>query len=371
MVAAATAGIFALPPADVLYLSTNWGKDWLPASGPTNSGKKEWSAVACSADGTTLLAATTPNNASGSPGLLFVSTNSGGTWTVANLGSSNWTAVASSADGTRLAAAAGPDFGTGGTIHISTNSGISWSQIPVGLAWESIVLSADGRKLAAATRHGSVCTFSNSSGSSWILTSSNAPCTNMLSLASSADGSKLIAAAGSRPVAGLPQQDLIYRSTNSGTSWQALSAPASDWQAIASSADGSRLVAALTNFSGGAIYTSNDGGATWTSNSLPHRGWTGLASSADGNLLAATTSSGSIFLSRTIPAPVLRAALLGGEFQTCWTVPSMNFVLQGNSDLTTTNWVDVSQPPVLDYTNLAYQVIVPVQGTGFQRLILR
>jgi photosystem II stability/assembly factor-like uncharacterized protein len=238
------------------------------------------------------------------------------------------------------------------------------------LAWESIVLSADGRKLAAASR-GRICTFSNSSGSSWILTSSNAPCTNALSLASSADGSKLVAAAGSRPFGGFPQQDLIYRSTNSGTSWQALNAPASDWQAIASSADGRRLVAALTNLNGGAIYTSDDGGATWTSNSVPHRGWTSLASSADGNLLAATTSGASIFLSSTIPAPVLRVALIGGEFQTCWTVPSMNFVLQGTSDLTTANWLDVNAPPVFDYTNLEYQVSVPAQDTGFQRLILR
>ena len=45
----------------------------------------------------------------------------------------------------------------------------------------------------------------------------------------------------------------IYVSTNSGTTWQATSAPLKFWQTIASSADGNKLVAGVQN---GFLYVS-------------------------------------------------------------------------------------------------------------------
>jgi hypothetical protein len=50
-------------------------------------------------------------------------------------------------------------------------------------------------------------------------------------------------------------------------------------------------------------------------------------------------------------------------------VPSTSFVLQENSDLTTTNWTTVTTPPTLNLTNLQNQVMVPVPtGNRFYRL---
>lgn len=73
------------------------------------------------------------------------------------------------------------------------------------------------------------------------------------STASSADGTKLIAAA---------YGDFLYTSTDSGATWtKQLSAGDRYWQAVASSADGSKLTAAD---SGGFIYTSINGGLDWT-----------------------------------------------------------------------------------------------------------
>ena len=47
----------------------------------------------------------------------------------------------------------------------------------------------------------------------------------------------------------------------------------------------------------------------------------------------------------------------------------MDFTLQQNSDLSTTNWMDVPPPPVLNLTNLQNQVIVsPTNGNTFYRL---
>ena len=106
------------------------------------------------------------------------------------------------------------------------------------------------------------------------------------SIASSADGSKLVAA-------GHPSQ--IYTSTDSGGTWTAR-ASARYWQSIASSADGSKLAAVVMY--GGHIWTSTDGGATWTDrSSAGNRSWFAIASSVDGSKLAAVVHDGDIWTS--------------------------------------------------------------------------
>ena len=65
---------------------------------------------------------------------------------------------------------------------------------------------------------------------------------------------------------------------------QATNAPSKTWWSVASSADGTKLVAAAY---GGAIYTSPDSGVTWISNNVPVRNWFSVASSADGMRLVA------------------------------------------------------------------------------------
>jgi hypothetical protein len=77
----------------------------------------------------------------------------------------------------------------------------------------------------------------------------SAPLTQWDAVASSADGTKLVAGGSSG----------IYISTNSGVAWT----PASPIQpsAVASSADGTELAAAID---GEAIYISTNSGANWT-----------------------------------------------------------------------------------------------------------
>src|ERR1700733_4560704 len=69
----------------------------------------------------------------------------------------------------------------------------------------------------------------------------------------------------------------------SAQSWTRTSAPTNAWTAVATSADGTRLVAVGGNF----IYTSTNYGSTWISNNAPMAGWTEVASSSDGTKLAA------------------------------------------------------------------------------------
>ncbi len=93
------------------------------------------------------------------------------------------------------------------------------------------------------------------------------------SMASSADGSKLVAAVDGEP---------IYISADSGATW-AQRESHRNWQSVASSADGSKLVAVRV---GGQIYTSADSGVTWTARESD-RFWVSVASSADGSKLVA------------------------------------------------------------------------------------
>src|SRR5689334_16687498 len=72
--------------------------------------------------------------------------------------------------------------------------------------------------------------------------------------------------------------------------WTGTSAPGEPWGAVASSADGSKLVAA-----GFYIYTSTNYGASWTVTSAPSASWQSVASSADGSKLVASAYAGPIY----------------------------------------------------------------------------
>ncbi|MDB5160334.1 MAG: glycosyl hydrolase [Candidatus Saccharibacteria bacterium] len=106
-------------------------------------------------------------------------------------------------------------------------------------------------------------------------------------LASSADGTKLAATAGT---------GYIYTSTDSGATWAAQTAPdLQNWQAITSSADGTKLAAAVF---GGYIYTSADSGLTWTQQTgSTSQNWWAMTSSPNGMILAACVSAGYIYTS--------------------------------------------------------------------------
>jgi hypothetical protein len=104
-------------------------------------------------------------------------------------------------------------------------------------------------------------------------------------IASSSDGTKLIAAVYSGN---------LYTSTDSGMSWTARESSRA-WWSVASSADGSRLVATETG-SGGRIYTSIDSGETWTVRGNVNN-WRPVASSSSGSKLVAALGTNGMYTS--------------------------------------------------------------------------
>jgi hypothetical protein len=127
---------------------------------------------------------------------------------------------------------------------------------------------------------------------------------------------------------------------------------------------------------GDGIYISTNSGATWTSAGAPAVSWWGgVTSSADGSNIVAL-GDGAIWTLRS-PAPVppqppwpqLAVGLSAANLGLSWLVPSTRFVLQQNSDLGSTNWVEVPTSPTLDNTNLHQRLtLTPSLGSSYFRL---
>jgi len=140
--------------------SINYGGTWSgyptgtygsPANGPPQG-----ASVACSSDGSKVLAGETTVEAFGA--YPYISTDYGVTWSItgASLGTSlpdtgGWKCVAMNGDGSKLAVAK-----SNGYIYLSTDSGNTWTQqTAAGVGdWCSIAFSGDGNRLIAGQNNG-------------------------------------------------------------------------------------------------------------------------------------------------------------------------------------------------------------------------
>lgn len=159
-------------------------------------------------------------------------------------------------------------------------AGVNWVARENSRTWTSVASSANGAKLVAAAIFGGQLYTSVDGGLNWVARDTPR---NWRSVASSSDGTKLVAV-----VTG----GQIYTSTDSGVAWVARDS-ARTWQSVASSSDGTKLVAAVLN---GQLYTSTDSGANWVARDSA-RAWDAVASSSDGTKLVAVVTGGQIYTS--------------------------------------------------------------------------
>jgi len=273
-----------------IYISKNFGVSWSHTRAPNDG----WAAVASTANGHGLIAV------AGS-GTICTSMNGGASWTVNNSFNADWQwdSVFASSDGKIVAAVDYWDT----LVYISTNFGRTWTSNSIanldnyqsfGFS-RSITGSADGTKLVVATLGGTIFTSTNS-GVDWIATS--APIGNWSSVASSADGNKLVAcdALGGG----------IYISKDFGADWELTDAPSNIWYSVTCSTDGRKLVAVAGGMQPdiGPIYTSINSGATWIRAAAPDKSWYSVTSSADGNNFVAAVLGGFIYIGHPGKNPV-------------------------------------------------------------------
>lgn len=274
---------------------------WTPLFAPNSA----WNSLAISTNGNVVVATsdstlvvstdggTTGTNAttipgSGSYGSVAVSANgsrlllvrgnqlytySGGAWAASSSPAFNWASVASSSGGTNLVAVA-----SGDKVHVSTNSGTTWSAVGVARDWEAVTSSADGLKLAAAVYNGLIYTTTDG-GTNW--TARGSVNRYWTAIASSADGSKLAAT---------EVNGQIYTSDDSGETWTARDS-ARAWSSITMSTDGQMLLAGVL---GGRLYYSDDFGVTWTAKD-DVRVWGSVAMAGDGGNAVAAVLDGALY----------------------------------------------------------------------------
>ncbi len=329
--------LLLLASASVLFATVNraFAQNWtlrlVPAEEDqvTNLSGDVWffGSVACSADGTKIIAGANCGGFDEQGAPVCVSTNLGATWQVTTLPNIEWSGVACSADGTKMVAVAGDilvDPGVGSsfnptTLYTSSDTGVTWA--PHGATpfagagyvdnWDCVASSADGTKMVAAlqeidtTLYGTTnspgvyggIVLSTDSGGSWHESGVQGIWN---AVASSADGNTLVALGEPCPYPGPECSNglVVYVSTDGGGGWQQANLPPQYLACIAVSGDGSTIVAAGTN-----IFTSTNSGGDWTEQPGAPQGrfqplfWKSLAASADGKKLVAGIGTGVIYTS--------------------------------------------------------------------------
>jgi hypothetical protein len=326
-----------------IFVSTNAGGNWQQTSSVSN----DWQSVAASADGSKIVAL-------GFEGV-YVSTNSGFDWLMTTDPNAYWGQVACSGDGTKWIAVGGYYSGPRSSIYISTDSGSTWfsnSLVWQG-GWSGTASSADGTKLAVAAANGGPIFISTNGGTTW--NSNNSPSQFWYRMTAASDFSR---------VAVVPDNDVFVRDTAGLWRQPRISTETPDWfWNIACSADGSRMLVAPYPIAPSAIFTSSDSGLTWSSNRIPIPKFQGLAISSDGSRMFAAGYPGGIYTLQTSVPPRLGIAPNLGGAKLSWIVPAAELVLRRSADLGS-SWSTVTNVPILNFSNLQYEVVVPATNAN-------
>jgi len=211
-------------------------------------------------------------------------------------------ALASSSDGSHVYALSSQVGFT--VIYKSDDGGASWVTIGVGFVPGAFAVSADGARRVVVFDNGTVIYSPNSTGT-WSTSPTSLSMTSAAAAAMSADGLRVFAADGGA-------DGKVYRSTNGGANWEAITAvPASGWAALGISADGVRVFALPKG--NGQMQQSSNGGYDWSAaGPIPNGNWSTIAVSGNGRYIVAGDDGGEIHLSRDFGTTWEQPAALPG-----------------------------------------------------------
>jgi photosystem II stability/assembly factor-like uncharacterized protein len=239
----------------------------------------------------------------GLKGFIYVSVDSGVTWTPRST-EGNWFSVATSADGRKMVAVQylPPTFKFDDVervpgIYHSTDAGTSWTRLKVALQgeevepapWISIASSADGTKLVAvdqkyySTQEGrdrpdagpGALWTSTDSGETWVIQAVPGMNRRWTAVAMSGNGNVII---------GLIYNSDHWISRDGGERWLKGGNEGIEWRKVAISSDGEKMMAIVEDPA--PMLASTDGGGVTAVG--PTRRWADISLSADGSHLAAT-----------------------------------------------------------------------------------
>jgi len=247
-----------------LWVSTDGGTNWHNYPAPAITG--------LAISGSILLAGTQWFG-------VFVSTNSGASWTAVNEGLPRRTDDTTGIETVRSLFVSGTNLyaGTyprGGLFH-STNNGTNWG--PTGLTDHVVhALAISGTNLFAGTYYGGVF-LSTNNGTNW--TSVNTALTDTLINALAVSGTNLLAGT---------YEDGVFLSTNNGTNWTSVNTGLGDLHMQSLAVSGGNLFAAPSR----GVFLSTNNGTSWADVGLTASWVTSLA--VCGSYLFAGTAAGTI-----------------------------------------------------------------------------
>ena len=285
-----------------LYLSRDSGASWTYTSQPTSnyyglyrlaiSGNGN---IAIAADDSYIVKATYSGSAwSYSTRAWSNPSGSGTNQRCAGYGP-NFNSFAASTDGSNWVAGARDE----GCVYSSSDSGANWSNANIGGTNFGSAISADGTIRVTSNTNGNIY---RNSGSGWsaISTSGLPASTGWSHIACDSTCTKMaIATYGGK----------IYTTSNSGANWSAGGSANRNTVDLSMSLDGSVIAIA----DGAEIYISKDLGATWSGEGQTGKTWTGVTVSGDGTKIYAAASDGTI-RKANIPPTISVACSGGGSF---------------------------------------------------------
>lgn len=162
--------------------------------------------------------------------------------------------------------------------NLLSGLGGSWTARGPSTRWSSVASSADGVRLIAGTITAGHIQYSRDGGVTWATsTSAVDPVKAWAALGSSADGLRLLAAASA---------NVLYLSKDGADTWNTVGPSLRNWKSVAVSGDGTNMVAVVSS---GTLWVSNDGGDTWKERAtLGVRLWSSTAAAYDGSRLYAS-----------------------------------------------------------------------------------
>ena len=258
--------------SDKIYITT----DWDFASNVEQDLSGTLVSVAISHDGTKAIIGAEYGN-------VYVSSDSGSSWTATSLSSSlRWYGVAMSSDGSKMVACSNPSFQNGdynGQLQMSTDGGSTWNALSPSGRFRDVAMSTDGQVIAATAEEGKVH-ISTDGGSTF---TERGDTLKWSKIAMSSDGSKMIASLIYTGTVG-------YVSLDGGVTWTQPTLSSGEWDDVAITSDGSKMYVIGTG-SSGKIWVSTDDGSTWQEDFDSGKDWKTITVSPDGNVVVALENS--------------------------------------------------------------------------------
>ena len=290
--------IISCANSDFIYTSNDTSNNFTSGTGSNNwssggSFTNTWTAVCSSSDGTKLYAC------DGTTGDIYRTSNSGLSWTqIIISGTQNFRCIACSNDGSTIVAGSSNANGGDGYLHISSDSGSTWYPqtfyfFPV--SWNSVSISGNGMKILA-TFESSPIVYGELNSGNWSWQFRGGYFTkNWTGITISNDGKVGYACeTDSNGTTG----NIWTNSTEiyDWSTWTKLvNSPDEIWSHITTTIDGVKMSATVNS---GSLYVSTDSGTTITAKMSGSYSWKGVCYSSDGNILLACVDNSYIYVSK-------------------------------------------------------------------------